>query len=237
MKLTIDDVARSLDLPLSTVERWIRQGRIPIKRSGHTYTFDRATLERWAKSHNLAFSVQNVVAAPEADLSGVSDSVHGGETLLSAMKRGEVLYGIHGNTVDEVLAAAVTAMGVFPSEVKTELLGRLLERERLTSTGIGKGVAIPHPRTPLSDEIDRSVIVTSFLDRPIDYLAVDNRPVFVLFFLLSPTPRQHLQILSRLSFCVRDDGFVNFLKSIPDREAFLARIEAFEMALDQKGLV
>lgn len=233
MKLTINDVARSLDLPLSTVERWIRQGRIPIKRSGQTYTVDRTALEKWAKSHKLAFSLQDAATAPGADAIGVPDS----ETLLSAMKRGEILYGIHGDTTDEVLAAAVGAMTVFPSEVKAELLDRLLERERLTSTGIGKGVAIPHPRMPLLDEIDQSVIVTGFLDKPIDYLAVDSRPVFVLFFLLSPTPKQHLQILSRLSFCVRDDAFVSFLKTIPDPDAFEARIEAFERTMNKKGLV
>jgi PTS system nitrogen regulatory IIA component len=68
-------------------------------------------------------------------------------------------------------------------------------------------------------------------------MAVDSRPVFVLFLLLSPTPREHLQILSRLSFCVRDDAFVAFLKDRPDTDDFFARIAAFEQALDQKGLV
>ena len=158
-------------------------------------------------------------------------------SLLSAMKRGGVLYGIQGRTVDEVLTSAVNGIAVFPPEVKTELLERLLERERLTSTGIGKGIAIPHPRTPSSDEVDGPVIVTCFLEAPVDYMAVDNRPVFALFILLSRSPRQHLQILSRLSFCVRDDAFVDFLRSKPGRDAFFARIEAFEAALDQKGLV
>ena len=237
MKLTINEVARSLDLPLTTVERWIRQGRIPIKRSGYAYSFDRSVLEKWAKSHNIAFSVQDVTPAPDVDPSAASGGAAEDETLLSSMKRGGVLYGIHGSTVDEVLTSAVNGIMAFPPKVRTELLERLLERERLTSTGIGKGIAIPHPRTPFSDEVVGSVIVTCFLEAPVDYMAVDNRPVFVLFILLSRSPRQHLQILSRLSFCVRDDTFVDFLRSKPDRDAFFARIEAFEMTLDQKGLV
>jgi PTS system nitrogen regulatory IIA component len=237
MKLTINEVARSLDLPLTTVERWIRQGRIPIKRSGHTYSFDRSVLQKWAKSHNLTFSAQDVEPESDTDSPAASDAGSGGETLLSAMKRGGVLYGIRGGSVAEVLASAVDAIEVFPPEAKTELRERLLEREGLTSTGIGKGIAIPHPRTPFSDEIDGSVIVTCFLDAPVDYMAVDNRPVFILFVLLSHSPRQHLQILSRLSFCVRDDTFVAFLKGMPDRDAFFDRIKAFETTLDQKGLV
>jgi PTS system nitrogen regulatory IIA component len=230
MKLTINEVARSLDLPLSTVERWIRQGRIPIKRSGHTYTADRAVLKKWAKSHNLVFSTAEL--EPKE-----AEPAQGSETLLYAMQRGGVLHGIRGKTPAEVLASSVDAAEVLPPALKGALLDRLLEREHLTSTGIGKGVAIPHPRTPFAEEINRSVVVTCFLEEPIDYMAVDSRPVFVLFLLLSPTPREHLQILSRLSFCVRDDAFVAFLKDRPDTDDFFARIAAFEQALDQKGLV
>ncbi len=241
MKLTINEVARSLDLPLSTVERWIRQGRIPIQRSGPTYSFNRQALEKWAKSHNLIFSVQDVAQASDTDgPAGVAvsaDRAPEGRTLLQAMQQGGVHYGIPGRTVDEVLTAAVEVVTDFPASLKAELLERLLARERLTSTGIGKGIAIPHPRTPFSDEIDGPVIVTCFLETPIDYMAVDNQPVFILFILLSPSPRQHLQILSRLSFCLRDDGFVAFLKEIPDRDAFFDRVGAFEQKLDQKGLV
>ncbi|WP_373500088.1 PTS sugar transporter subunit IIA [Desulfococcus sp.] len=233
MKLTINDVARSLDLPLSTVERWIRQGRIPMVRSGHTCSFDRSALEKWAKAHNLVFSDQDVFS--ERD-SGSSESPEN-ETLLSAMKAGGVLYGVRGGTAEDVLTSAVDAMAGFSPEERAKILERLLDRERLTSTGIGKGIAIPHPRTPFCREGSRSVVVTCFLDAPIPYRAVDNRPVFVLFVLLSPTSRQHLQILSRLSFCVRDDAFVAFLKGAPETYALLARIDAFERTLDQKGLV
>jgi PTS system nitrogen regulatory IIA component len=234
MKLTINEVARGLGLPLSTVERWIRQGRIPINRSGHTYSVDRAALEKWAKSHNLVFSTDDL--EPQ-ESPAAPDRAGGGETLLSAVKRGGIVDAIQGETAAEVLASAVDAIGVLPAGRKAALLERLLERERLTSTGIGKGIAIPHPRTPFAEEIQRSVVVTCFLENPIDYMAVDNRPVFVLFLLLSPTPRDHLQILSRLSFCVRDDAFVAFLKGRPASDAFFARIAAFEKTLDQKGLV
>ena len=168
MKLTLNEVARSLDLPLTTVERWIRQGRIPIKRSGHTFSFERSVLEKWAKSHNIAFSNQDIEPMPDTDSPVSSDRTPGSETLLSAMKRGGILYGIRGGSVDEVLASAVDAVEMFPPEVKTELRERLIERERLTSTGIGKGIAIPHPRTPFSDEIDGSVVFTCFLDAPVD---------------------------------------------------------------------
>jgi nitrogen PTS system EIIA component len=53
MKLTIDEVAQCLDVPLSTVERWIRQGRIPVGKSGGECIFQKPILEVWAKKHNF----------------------------------------------------------------------------------------------------------------------------------------------------------------------------------------
>ncbi|MBW1759825.1 MAG: helix-turn-helix domain-containing protein, partial [Deltaproteobacteria bacterium] len=51
MKLTIKEVARSLDLPSNTLERWVRQGRIPMRRTGNTCMFKKSVLEKWAKNH------------------------------------------------------------------------------------------------------------------------------------------------------------------------------------------
>ncbi|MBW2321559.1 MAG: PTS sugar transporter subunit IIA [Deltaproteobacteria bacterium] len=135
------------------------------------------------------------------------------ENLLSAMKRGGVLYDIKGDDVETALKSAVGNMPVLSKTSKKELYQLLLERERLTSTGIGKGVAIPHPRDPLG--------------------AVDDRPVFVMFILLSQSIKMHLHLLSRFSFCVRDNSFVEFLKTSPDEASFFAKIADFEKQLDR----
>ncbi len=108
----------------------------------------------------------------------------------------------------------------------------MLEREALTSTGIGRGVAIPHPRTPLSDALKAPSITTCFLEKPIDFNSVDDRPVFVMFILLSTSVKVHLHLLSRLSFWVRSAAFVDFLKTAPDPDALFARVVEFEAQLD-----
>ncbi|MDM8536837.1 PTS sugar transporter subunit IIA [Desulfobacterales bacterium HSG17] len=238
MKLTISEVADSLDLPLSTVKRWVRQGRIPIQKSGNSYVFERFVLEKWAKTHNLLFS-------PPGTIKNKEKPVKVEEDLLTAMKSGGVFYNIKGDNVEEVLGAAVEAIEDIPDEdtqelhqrelYHQELHQRLIQREQLTSTGIGKGIAIPHPRTPMSDEMENSMIVTCFLEKPINFKAVDNKPVFVIFILLSRNPKSHLHLLSRLSFCVRDDNFISFMKSLPDSDTFLSRIEEIESNLDKKG--
>ena len=109
----------------------------------------------------------------------------------------------------------------------------MIEREHLTSTGIGKGVAIPHSHDPLPDTFEKPAITTCFLEKPVDFNAVDDRLVFVMFVLLSPTIKIHLHLLSRLSFCVRDNAFVEFLKTSPDSLTYFSKIAEFEKQLDR----
>jgi nitrogen PTS system EIIA component len=104
----------------------------------------------------------------------------------------------------------------------------LLEREEMASTGIGRGIAIPHPRTPLDESMEEPVIITCFLENPVDFRAVDGFPVFVLFILLSPSVKTHLHLLSKLAFCVRDVSFVDFLKRIPNQEKLLEKVKNLE---------
>lgn len=227
MKLTIHEIAQSLYLPLSTVRRWIRQGRIPIHKSGSGYVFNESILKKWAAAHHLSFSPPQKGVKKQKDLKP--------ENLLSAMQRGGVFHELRGNDVPAVLKSAVESMPFLADSSKEKLYERLLEREHLTSTGIGKGVAIPHPKTPLEDDNYDPIITTCFLEKPIDFSALDKKPVFVMFLLLCPSVKYHLHLLSRLAFCVRDDSFVEFLKTAPDPDALFSKIAQFEERLDRSG--
>ena len=225
MKLSLKTVAVALDLPVSTVERWIRQGRIPVQRIGDDAVFTHDTLQKWAAAHHLPFSLDN----GQADTPPAAETM---DALVEAMRRSRVCYNLSGQDVPSVLKSAVHCIDGLTAPRRGELLAKLIEREELGSTGIGNGIAIPHPREPLSPPPAESLITTCFLETPIDFRAIDDQPVFVLFLLLSPTVRHHLHLLSRLSFCIRDKDFVAFLKRRPDEAALLARIEAAEAKLD-----
>ena len=229
MKLTIDEMSQCLDLPVRKIERWISQGRIPMKQDGRICVFNESALGKWAASHHLRFRLPNETTEEIKTLASPS----GTEILLSAMKGGGVFHGVHGTDADSVLEAAVMRLPNFSEASKRLLYERLQERERLMSTGIGKGVAIPHPRTPLEEVGEASILATFFLKDAVDFGSIDDKPVFVLFILLSPTTKKHLNLLSRLAFCVRDDTFVSFLKTAPDATDLFSRIAVFEQQLDQ----
>ncbi len=227
MKLTLYEVAKSLNLPMKTIERWIRQGRIPIQKNCSVYIISEAVIRKWADSHKLSFSLSKKEVEQDKNIVP--------ENLMPAMQRGSVLYGIKGQTVEEVLKDATDKMPNSIIKNKKELFETLLERESLASTGIGNEVAIPHPRTPLSELRKNSAIITCFLEKPVDFEAIDNKPVFIMFMLLSISVKTHLHLLSRLSFCVRNKLFIEFLKTSPAPDAFYAKISDYEEELDRAG--
>lgn len=220
MHFKIEEVSRLLNLPVSTVQRWIRQGKIPVYSFRGEYVFLEKDLRKWAKSRGIV-----VAARPNEE---VVKKPRQKSSLGSAMERGGVTHGIGGDDVSSVLKAAVEAAPIDPSIDRNELFARLIEREELSTTGIGGGVAIPHPRTPIQNVHAEASITTCFLETPVDYDAIDGLPVFVLFLMLSPSPKVHLTLLAKISHLLRDRSFVDFLKGRPSTGALLLKVE--EMA-------
>ena len=101
------------------------------------------------------------------------------------------------------------------------IVERLVERERLGSTGFGGGVAIPHGKI---DNLDHVVGVFAQLATPIDFQAIDDMPVDLVFLLLSPPDAgvEHLKALARVSRKLRDRAFVAKLRGANSPDALYA---------------
>lgn len=221
MKLSLTELAAALNIPPGTVERWIRQGRIPARKKDNVCEFSRSSLQKWARDNNLKF------ISPGTNIRAIRPDTPG--TLTDAMENGGVFYEIKGETVSDVIHAGVNHISYFQSAGQRDLLCEsLLAREKLMSTGIGKGVAIPHPRTPLDFGDIPAFITTCFLENPVNYQSVDSQPVFVLFILVCPSSKQHLHLLARLSFCLREESFIRFLTRRPDPAEVLQKIAELE---------
>ncbi len=91
----------------------------------------------------------------------------------------------------------------------------LVERERLGTTGVGAGIAIPHGRM---NEAKTITGIFARLENPIDYEAVDSQPVDLVFMLLAPEDAgaDHLKALARVSRMLRDKQTCEMLRSAPD---------------------
>lgn len=99
----------------------------------------------------------------------------------------------------------------------------LLERERLGSTAVGQGIAIPHARL---SEIDKLFGMFARLETPIDFDAVDDQPVDLVFLLLAPESAgaDHLKALARVSRLLRDKASCAKLRGANNGDALYALI-------------
>jgi nitrogen PTS system EIIA component len=99
-----------------------------------------------------------------------------------------------------------------------EIFDTLLQREHLGSTGVGRGIAIPHGRlAPLTNIVS----VFARLEEPIDFEALDNEPVDLIFLLLAPehAGADHLKALARISRLLREPSTIERLRTSRDRAA------------------
>lgn len=99
-----------------------------------------------------------------------------------------------------------------------EIFDTLLQRERLGSTGIGHGIAIPHGKL---NSINSIFSLFARLENPIDFDSVDDEPVDLIFLLLAPESAgaDHLKALARISRLLRDPAAVEKLRASSDRDA------------------
>ena len=108
-----------------------------------------------------------------------------------------------------------------------QIVHALTERERLGSTGFGKGVAIPHGKI---EGLPRLFGYFARLKEPIDFQAVDGAPVDLVFLLLSPPDAgaDHLKALAQVSRALRDPGTVAKLRGARSKDALFALLAGVE---------
>ena len=97
----------------------------------------------------------------------------------------------------------------------------LMQREKLGSTGVGNGIAIPHGKLP---KLGKLFGLFARLDRPIDFDALDGQPVDLVFLLLAPETAgaDHLKALARVARLLRDQDVARKLRDSRDAEALYA---------------
>ncbi|MEI6168802.1 MAG: PTS sugar transporter subunit IIA [bacterium] len=220
MQLGVQDVARILSVSEKSIYRWIQQGQLPAYKVNDQYRFNRAELLEWANAQKINVSAE-IFKEPDASAELMPD-------LADSIEAGGIFYGVAGNDKESVLRSVVAIMKLPPDMDRDFLLRVLLAREAMASTGIGEGVAIPHVRNPIVLSVNHPAICLCFLEKPVEFGAIDDQPVHTLFTLVTPTVRVHLYLLSRLASALLDPGFKAALVRQAPREEILALVRAFK---------
>ena len=223
MELTINDIVKIFAVPEETVNHWIEKKEMPCIKANEQYRFNYIELLDWALKKKISLT-------PEALALGDREN-HKSSIVYQAIKNGGIYYDVPGNNREEALKSIIDLLPL-PSKLNKKSLWQMfIAREKLISTTLGNGIAIPHVRNPVVLHIDEPTITLCFLKEPIDFKAIDGKPVFILFTILSPSVKRHLTILSRLAFCLQNAKLQEYLHRKASPEQILAEIRILESKL------
>ena len=142
-----------------------------------------------------------------------------------------MIHELSGSTKAEVveeMVAAAAAGGVLPKARRQQALEALMSRENRGSTGLGKGIAIPHAKL---EGLRKHAGVVARSSEGVDFKAVDGEPVHVLVMLISPEsrPDEHLSLLRWVSGLARDPDFSSFIRQARNEQ------DIFEVLQERAG--
>lgn len=144
--------------------------------------------------------------------------------------RDSVSANLASTTKDGVIREMVENLrqaGYFPGSEPEDIVKQIMKRELLGSTGIGRGVAIPHTKHTAVDRLVGTVAVSK---GGVAFDSLDGEPVHVVVMLISPQdrPGDHLRALENVSRCLKDDQFVRNLRAASDKDAIWAVLTTSE---------
>ena len=148
--------------------------------------------------------------------------------LLDILSLESTIVDLKGESKEDIIAELVNSLPVGDAITDREqVLQAVLDREKIMSTGIGDGIAIPHGKSAAVTEL---VAAMGTQRRGVDFDALDGEPAFVFFLLVSPAnvSGPHIKALARISRLLKNDEFKKKLIEADSAAEIIATIEAAE---------
>lgn len=221
MDLTVQEVSTLLQVSEEVIQVWLEKGKIPGYRFQNEVRFSREEIDEWVVRH-----YDQVQMASENSLGTKQFNLY------RALHRGYVLKDIEGDTKEELIQNTMQKVAKdleFNAEGMTELL---LDREKLMPTALNKGIAVPHTRDFLLSKM-YDVVVVVYPKNPLEFGALDNKPVHTLFFLFACQDKRHLNLLAKIAFFCTQNEHLALLEEKPDKKELLNAIRNWEAQIAQ----
>jgi PTS system nitrogen regulatory IIA component len=198
MKLSVPEAASLLATSDDQVYDWIEDASLPARRIRGKYHINPTELLEWATEHDI-------VIAPRAfnrpgDAPGIP-------SVADALRAGGVHYDVPGSDTVAALRAIVSDLPLADESDRETLLQFILPRQGLGMSVAAEGIAIPSVRVPTVLSATESVLMLSFLAKPLTLNFPEPRLIHTMFFLVCPTVHAHLAMVAKLAYCLRDDAF------------------------------
>jgi PTS system nitrogen regulatory IIA component len=150
------------------------------------------------------------------------------QNLASLIERGGIYYKVPGTNPKELLAGLIDMLPPIPSLDTKNLYREILEREALASTGIGRGIALPHPRSTILREGSEPLAAIAFPVQPLDWNSPDGGKVHTVFLIVSLSAKQHLNTLAKINSLCRQEKFYSLITERASKKDIVAAIREAE---------
>ncbi len=217
--MTLSEVAAYLKIAEKTVSRMIIRNEIPCTKVASQWRFMKSMIDDWLISR------MNVV--PQNDLARILESPEGLIPFSRILSEELILTNLKPGTKKDILNQLVEPL--VEMEVvddKEDFLRKLLAREKMVSTGIGRGVAIPHLRHPKENPGGGPRLVIGICPEGTDYDSMDGHATHLFFLLISDSETLHLRTLAKLNGILREGDFIKRFSSCDQGEHMKLLLEA-----------
>ena len=244
MDLTIKDVSELLNEPEITIEKWFQDGKIPGYKLDNQIRFSRSEIESWVMRSKTqkekpldVLDSKNIINLKSEKAKKIVAKKIGTQafSLFRALYKGTVINNIHGTTKEDVIKSAVKIFAKNLSLDANVLTDLLLDREKLMPTSLNHSVAVPHTRDFLIPK-SYDVVNVVYLNKPIEYGALDGEKVKTLFFLFASDDKRHLHLLAKIAHLTRNKETLEFIHQHPGKAHLLNFIKDWETKLSVPGL-
>jgi len=202
--LTLIEVARYLKLSQKTVLRMVHANKIPCAKVGGQWRFLRTVIDDWL--------LGKMKVVPRGDLSRLIAEDSEAVPLSRLIRRDLISMNLRSGTKVRLLEQLIEP---FVSQKLVsdgpEFLRKLLDREHMASTAIGRGVAIPHIRNPEGNPAGGPLLGIGICREGTDFDAFDGQKTFLFFLLHTDSELVHLRVMGKLAALLRDEETVSRL--------------------------
>jgi PTS system nitrogen regulatory IIA component len=207
--MSIEQLATYLQRDVREVSKLASRGHLPGHKVGGQWRFARAEINHWIETQIPAYTDQQLTALDKGESRSADREPLVSALLSEASMAVPLAVTTRASVLKELVTLAEQTWQVYDPGA---ILEAIRQREEMGSTGLLSGVAIPHPRRPLSNALGESVIAYGRTTSGIPFGAPGGTLTDIFFLVCCRDDRTHLQVLARLSRLLLRPGFVDELR-------------------------
>ncbi|MDC7225532.1 MAG: PTS sugar transporter subunit IIA [Spirochaetales bacterium] len=200
--MTLSEIASYLKVAEKTVLRMIQKDEIPCVKIASQWRFDKGLIDQWiiSKMHRTETDELTTLMQKDADSVPLS-RLTAEDFILTDLPPGDP------ETLLSELSKPLLDAGLISDH--KDFVAKLISRENMISTSLGRGVAMPHIRNPKENPSSRPVVVVGICREGIEFDAPDGQPAKVFFLIYTNNEIAHLRIISKINSFLRNNDVIN----------------------------